>query len=87
MSLYNDLVRQNVLPSQALDAMAMGAKPESDDRKLFLLLARLVRSQLQDLHDAEREVDDAWKALGNLNRGHLTLDEAINSRLRELEPT
>jgi hypothetical protein len=50
--------------------MAMGAKPESDDRELFLLLARLVRSQLQDLYDAQQEVDDAWKALGNLNRGH-----------------
>jgi hypothetical protein len=85
MSAYDDLVRNRTTPAQVLDAMAMGAKPDSDDRNLFTLLARLFRRQRDELEDASREINEAWSALGELNRPHLELSEAITSRLRELE--
>lgn len=85
MSAYDNLIRNRITPGQVLDAMAMGAKPDSDDRNLFALLARLFRRQRDDLEDTRQEINEAWDALGGLNRPHLTLSEAITSRLREIE--
>lgn len=86
MSLYDEIFHGRTSVPNALDAMAMGAKPGSDDRELFFLMARKVRRLMQELGDARDDVAAAWDALGTRRQDRfLSLGESISAALREID--
>lgn len=73
----------HITPMEALRIMAVAHPSRSTQAETFELLARKVQELHQRAHDAEREIEEAWGALGHQNRRHMTLEEAISARLRD----